>query len=115
MIFDVGEKIHIIERRYFESDLRRHFAGEIVRSSETAIRLIGYVWVYNSNKGEFIKKPEKRERVFNISGDNRLTINILPPETIIDEITYQHSTEKGLIVTDGKTFELDMAEFSSMR
>ena len=115
MVFEVGEKVHIIERRYFEADLRRHFVGEIVKCSESAIRTVGYVWVYNANRGEFIKKPEKRERVFNLSGDNRLTINVMPKEVEVEKITYRVLPEKGLVVTDGEGFTLDITEFSAIR
>jgi len=113
MILENGEKVHIIERRYFEKDLRRHFVGEIIKCTDTAIRLKGYVWVYEINKGTFIKKPEKKERVIYLG--ERLTINVLPQEVNIDEIKYEETPEGNLIVTDGKKFSLDINEFSGSR
>lgn len=48
---DIGEKVHIIERRYFEEDLRRHLVGEVVKSTENAIRVEGHVWIFDKVKG----------------------------------------------------------------
>ena len=61
MMLRTGEKVHIIERRSFEKDLRRHFVGEIIDSSEQSIRVEGYAWVMDVTKGEFVRKPEKRQ------------------------------------------------------
>jgi hypothetical protein len=115
MLVEAGEKLHIIERRYFETDLRRHFVGEVISSMDTMIRIVGYVWIYNPSKGEFVRKPEKRERIFNLTGDNRLTINIIPKNVDIDQVTYKNIPERGLVVTDGKDFELDVSEFTALR
>lgn len=113
MIFEIGEKVHIVERRFFSEDLRRHVVGEIIRCTDKAIRLKGYVWVFDSFKGEFIQKPEKRERV--IFGGDRLIINIIPKDVVLDEIKYVKDHKKGLVVTDGNGFTLEINEFTTMR
>jgi len=112
MILDVGEKVHIVERRYFADDIRRHLVGEIVRSSDNAIRVKGYVWVFDEMKG-FVRKPEVRERV--IYPSDRSTINIIPKEVDLGELKYAISPREGLIVTDGKKFNLSINEFGPMR
>ena len=112
MIFETGEKVHIVERRYFAEDIRRHFVGEIIMCTEHAIRLKGYVWVFDQVKG-FTKKPEKRERIFYLG--NRLTINIIPAEVDLDKIKYVNVPKKGLVVTGGKQFSLEISEFSPIR
>ena len=43
MILEQGEKVHIVERRYFTDDVRRHLVGEVIQCTEQAIRLEGYV------------------------------------------------------------------------
>jgi len=112
MILDVGEKVHIVERRYFSDDIRRHLAGEIVKSSDNAIRVKGYVWVFDAMKG-FVRKPDVRERVLYPS--DRSTINIIPKEVDLGELKYDISPREGLIVTDGKKFNLSINEFGPMR
>jgi hypothetical protein len=90
MIFEIGEKVHIVERRQFAEDLRRHLAGEIIMCTEHAIRLKGYVWVFDQ-------------------------INIIPAEVNLDEIKYVNVPKKGLLVTDGKKFSLEISEFGATR
>ena len=41
MVIDKGEKIHIVTRRNFEGDLRRHFVGEVVEVQDAAVRIEG--------------------------------------------------------------------------
>ncbi|MBU0597412.1 hypothetical protein KKF61_00260 [Patescibacteria group bacterium] len=111
-ILDVGEKIHIIERRYFENDLRRHFAGEILRVVGNIIRIRGYVWVFNGSKGEFQKRPELRERIIVIG--ERHTINLITKNTDINNLYYTRLEGSGTVVTDGKDFSLQIHEFTSL-
>jgi hypothetical protein len=37
----LGEVIHVIERRIFSGDVRRHFVGEIEACSNSALRVKG--------------------------------------------------------------------------
>ena len=113
MILDIGEKVHIIERRYFSDDLRRHFIGEVVKCTENAIRVGGYAWIFDQVKFEFVRKSGFRERVF-YPGD-RLIINIIPSEVDLEKIKYTLLSDKGLVVTDGKNFVLAINEFSAIR
>lgn len=108
MILKVGEKVLIIERRYFAEDIRRHFVGEIIESSENAFRVKGHAWVFDTMIG-FVRKPEVRERVFYPNG--RTTINIIPKEVNLDEIEYRDNAQKSIVVTDGKKLSLDITEF----
>ena len=50
MLVEIGEKVHIAVRRMFETDLRRHFVGEIKAANDSVVRLIGYSIVYDKNK-----------------------------------------------------------------
>jgi G3E family GTPase len=108
MIPVVGEKVHIIERKYFPEDLQRHMVGEIIQSSESVLRIKGYVWIRDPIKG-FVRKTGKRDRV--VYPSDRTTINIIPKEVDIGDIKYLN-VEKTLVVTDGKNFSLDITEFS---
>jgi len=113
MILETGEKVHIIERRYFPNDLRRHFVGQIVECTETVMRVKGRAWVFDESKGEFACKREVRERI--IALGERLTINVIPQETSLEDVSYQLSPQNELVVTDGKKFSLEISEFSAIR
>ena len=111
MTLSRGEKVHIIERRYFEEDLRRHFVGEIVGSSEQSIRVEGYTWVMDTTKGEFVRKREKRLRV--LYPGERTIIHVIPHQVDVAELKYVVEPKRGRIVTDDEQFALDISEYSA--
>jgi hypothetical protein len=113
MILEPGEKVHIVERRYFTDDVRRHLIGEVLKCTTQSVRIKGYVWVFDNVNGRFVRKPEKRERIVYLG--NRLTINVIPPEVDLEAVKYVADPQKGLQVTDGKEFFLEVTEFTVMR
>ena len=113
MILDVGEKLHIVERRLFNEDLRRHFVGEVVNCIGDMVRAKGNVWIFDNINKDFIKKPEIRERIIKLGDRN--TVNVIPKDVDLNEVIYQRTTNGGLVVTDGKKFSLDVLEFSAQR
>jgi len=114
MIFEPGEKIHVIIRRLFETDLRRHFIGEIVGVSESVVKVKGCVIVLNSVTNQYELKPDTRVRVVSLI-DARNIINVIPSEANIEDTQYVLTHEKRLVVTDGESFTLDINEFSTTR
>jgi hypothetical protein len=112
-IIKVGEMLHIIERRYFESDPRRHFIGEVLAVDHDIIRIRGRVWIYDTVKNRFVLKPETRERAM-ILGERHI-VNVLPPGVLIDVLVYETTDAGNLVVTDHKDFSLDINEFGHSR
>ncbi|MBN2103481.1 hypothetical protein JW835_05510 [bacterium] len=110
MLMHPGDKLHIIARRRFETDLRRHFVGEVQTVEQNAIRAKGYVFIFDHASNHFIKKAEPHTRIFSLI-DAGIIINVLPSETNIDDVHYQLSAENHMVVTDGNLFHLDIQEF----
>ena len=108
------EKIHVITRRRFERDLRRHFVGEVQAATETTARVEGYTFVFDEGENEFVKRPETRVRIFGLADSGNI-INVIPEATDIRNLSYRLSAENRLILTDGKSFSLDVNEFSQWR
>ncbi len=108
-IVAVNEKVHIIEKRLFVDDVRRHFVGEVKAYSDNAVRVVGYTWVYNSTEGRYKKRTGRRERII-ILGD-RIIINVIPKETIIEDVSYVVDKNSRLFITDNRNFQLDISEF----
>jgi hypothetical protein len=106
-----GEAIHVIERRLFSDDVRRHFIGEIEACTDRALRVRGHLYVYDSGASAFTRKPELRTRLIPL--DNRVIINILPDGVSLEDVYYTHDDENNLTLTDGADFELDISEFST--
>ena len=110
-VLEVGEKLHIMTRRNFPDDLRRHFVGEVVAISGNAMRVEGYAFVFNPTSLEYKRREELRTRIFAIA-DTQLIINVMPQAVKIDRLRY--ATPDGrLVVTDGVSFSLDINEFNA--
>ena len=113
MLLDVGDKVHVIERRQFDSDVRRHFFGVVERVDSGAMRITGYVFVYDPGSSSYVRGAMQRTRVIPL-GSAGFVINVAPNETEPVDVRYveQHGR---LTVTDGGSFSLDINEFGRMR
>lgn len=109
----IGEKIHVMARRSFEGDLRRHFVGRVLRSNESNARLEGYAFVFDTTRNQFVKKPELRTRLVSLTDSGNI-INILPESVEIGALEYRDD-DGTLMITDGQGFKLDINEFGPRR
>lgn len=110
-LVEPGEAVHVIERRLFPGDVRRHFVGEIEACTDRALRVRGYLYVYDSGASAFSRKHELRTRLIPL--DNRVIVNVLPGQVSLEEVRYTRDAEGNLTLTDGANFELDISEFST--
>jgi hypothetical protein len=110
MLLELGEKIHLMVRRKFEDDLRRHFIGEVLVADSSVARVAGYVFIFDYSANEYIRRPEKRIRIIGLADSGNI-INVLPITADIEKAEYTQSRENKLVVTDNKTFTLDINEF----
>jgi hypothetical protein len=112
MVLENGEKIFIVTRRSFVEDLRRHFVGQVLGSTDMVVRAKGFVFVYDNTKGDFVRREDVRTRVFSLT-DAGFIINILPNEASLEDIHYQVDENNQRIITDGKTFKMNASEFGA--
>ena len=110
-VLEREEKVLVITRRLFTGDARRHFVGSVERYDPGAMRVRGYAFVYNAEKGGFVKRRSQRTRVFPL--DNHLIVFVLPYDTDLGVVHYEHDKELGLVATDGKQFKLELSEFNA--
>ena len=111
-VIEVGEKMHIITRRLFEGDARRHFVGEVTRVSGELQEVRGYTFVFNRGTNEFKKRPDLRTRVFSL-GQAHYIVNKIPREVALELLEYR-LIDKRLVVTDSRDFVLDINEFGHL-
>ncbi len=104
-----GDKLHVITRRLFADDFRRHFAGEVTAADGSFCQLQGYTFVHNSSTNEFRRRPELRTRIFSFA-DAIHIVNKLPSQVEISSLEYRF-VEKRLVVMDKTGFYLDINEF----
>lgn len=114
MVIDVGEKVHVIERRRFDGDIRRHVCGVVDRSDDTAVRITGYEFIYDSGLSGYIRGQRARTRTVPL-GAAGYVVNVIPPDTVIESVRYESDESGRLRVTDGDSFNLDINEFGRLR
>jgi len=114
MLIQVGEKIHIITRRLFENDLRRHFVGVVTGADACTLRLSGYAFVFDETQNDFVRLDDRRDRVISLT-DGGLVLNILPAGANLEAIRYTTDSQGRRITTDGESFNLNINEFGLKR
>jgi len=114
MVITEGEKVHIITRRCFEGALRHHFAGVVEAVEGGMIRVIGHLFVYDQVKAEFVRKKQRRTRIFGM-GDAGLIITVLPETVEVDDLHYIMDTSGIRTLTDNHTFAINVTEFGVFR
>jgi hypothetical protein len=112
MPLSTGTKIHVLDRRLFDGDVRRHFVGEVEAVANSVARVRGYMFVHEPGKSSYVRSRREQVRIVALI-DARLIIRILPPETAIAEVEYRAEGNR-TIVTDGR-FELEIADFGAHR
>ncbi len=114
MVIDIGDKLHIVERRLFDGDVRRHFFGVVEGVDHAAIRVTGFAFIYDSGSTQYVRSSERRTRVIPL-GSSGFILNVAPRETDIDQVRYDEGEDGRLVVTDGGVFRLDVNEFGRLR
>ena len=104
-----GDKLHINTRRQLHEDVRRHFAGEVIAASSELYEVRGFSFIYHSGMNEYRRNPEIRTRIFSLADAGHI-VNKLPRGADIASVKYQ-IVEGRLVVTDTRSFTLDINEF----
>ena len=110
MIIEPGEKVHIFVRRNFEGELRRHFIGEVTAVQGSVVRLFGNSIVFDKTKNVFVKGKGERITIVDLA-ESGYIVNVIPKSVVISELVYKQNIEKQLVLTDEKSFTLDINEF----
>ena len=112
-LVETGDKLHIMARRLFEEDIRRHFVGEVIAASDMSVEIRGYTFIFQSGVNEYRRLPEERTRIFTL-GDAGYVVNKLPRHVDVSAIVYQN-VRGCLVITDGGEFSLPINEFGAAR
>ena len=112
MIVEKGEKLHVIYRALYDNSTRRHFLGEVITVEGPVCRLEGFVFVYDQKSTEFIRKPESRITIIDLSDSGYIT-NLIDQEVNLDKVIYKYAPGIGLVATDNNGFSLNINEFGA--
>ena len=114
MVLTPGSKVHIITRRLFERDLRRHFVGSVEEVTEVLARVTGRAFVYDETETEFVRRDDTRTRIFSLS-DSGLIVTVLPSDTNVEQVVYRIDAQGRRMVTDDAAMSLNVTEFGPER
>lgn len=114
MVVETGDRLHIITRRLFDGDLRRHFVGEVERCAQDLAMVKGFVFVFDNNSHSYVRLPETRHRVVGLGSAGHI-INVLPPTIDIERLQYLVNGDNKLVLTDGDGYSLSINEFGMLR
>ncbi len=112
VIITAGEKVHIIYRALYENSTRRHFLGEVIVAEGALCRIEGFAFVYDNKSTMYVKKPESRVTVVDLS-ESGYIVNVVNSAVTLSEVNYKYVQDVGLVATDGKSFVLNINEFGS--
>ncbi len=82
MILKPGEKVHVVIRRGFEEDIRRHFIGAVTNASDSVARVRGFAFILN-NVTKYLRQPEVRERIVSLV-DANIIVHVLSTDADIE-------------------------------
>jgi hypothetical protein len=101
-------------RRSYESQLQRHFVGQVDAADGAVVRATGYVFIYDDDKAQYIKKDEPRTTILDLA-ESGYIVNFIPANVNIEDLRYEVIDRTYLAFTDGRDFLLDINEFSTRR
>ena len=108
-ILAVGEKLHIMTRRFFTDDVHLHFVGEISAVAGPLFKAQGYSFVFDSGTNSYVKHPKLRTRLFSVSDAGHI-ITMIPQEVDLNTLEYRLVSGR-LAITDSRGFSLEINEF----
>ena len=114
MVLREGEKLQVITRRWFDTDLRLRLVGEVQAVSEVAVRVEGYLFVFDAGSNRWVKRPDRRVRVVGLA-DSGSEVYVLPAHLDINDLSYQTTSNYHVVLTDNKGFSMEINEFSAIR
>lgn len=114
MLIEIGEKAHIVTRRLFDENIRRHFVGEVVAVDGVVARMEGYTFIYDAKKNQYLKAPEKQISIYDLS-ESGYVVNIISKDVDIEKLEYKTVDRVHLVITDGELFSLGIHEFGVNR
>jgi hypothetical protein len=108
-VIGIGDKVHVVPRRLFNGDIRRHFVGEVATVSGDLSELRGYTFVFQARMNEFRRLPELRTRLLSLREAGHI-FNKIPRGVEVGLLFYQ-VVDRRLVVTEGQAVSLPINEF----
>jgi len=112
-LLEPGEKVHVIERRVFDGDVRRHFVGEVEAATDSAVRAVGFTFVLNPMTGNFDRREPARTRIVPL-GAAGVVVYVIPRQIDVKAVRYEWAAGNRLVVR-APGWEVFLDEFATAR
>jgi hypothetical protein len=113
MLLSKGEKIFVVLRRLFETEVRRSFVGEVMEASDVAIKAQGYEFIYDEANNNFVRSELERSRIFSLI-DAGTVLRVLPNDINYEKIHYGWKGNQR-VLTDEESFVFHINVFGVLR
>lgn len=107
-----GEKVFVITRRLYDGDRLRQFVGEVMESSDTVIKVRGYVFVHDDFTNEIVRREDVRTRIISLV-DAVNIILVIPKEVNLENVQYEIDNMNQHVLTDKESFSMNLNEFGA--
>lgn len=108
-----GDRIHVVIRRRFDGDVRRHFVGAVTAVGGNVFRAEGYGFVHDPNENVFVRGDRSLDRLVSLIDAGNL-ISVLPPHVDLEALQFE-TVGNRTVLTDGAGFEGGVNEFGPLR
>jgi hypothetical protein len=112
MILQVGEKVHVLVRRRFESDVRRQLVGEVVAAGESLVRLRSFTYSFEPAFNLYSRSARAREQLVSLVDALNL-ITVIPAEVDLEKLEFRLEGNQ-TVLTDGH-FSVQVEEAQGRR
>ena len=68
-------------RRKYDGQLQRHFAGQVDAVDGATVRATGYVFIYDDDKAQYVKKESQRTTILDLA-ESGYIVNFIPSNSI---------------------------------
>jgi hypothetical protein len=110
MLLQEGDKILVAHRRLFARDEARFFIGRVDACEAGVVKVTGHSYVRDMFTGRMLEKAEPRTKLLSLSSGT-LIVYLLPEPVCLDDLRFV-TDDRRLLLTDGKEFTMNLAEFS---
>ena len=106
MILQVGEKVHVLVRRRFESDVRRQLVGEVVAANESLVRLRSFTFAFEPAFNLYTRSASPREQLVSLIDALNL-VTLLPPEADLERLEFRLEGNRTVLTDGGFSIEVE--------
>jgi len=109
MLIDEGDKVLATVRRLYESEYPRFFIGVVEAATETVVRVLGAVYIWDPYRNAVVQREGRRRKLIPFSSPHFI-VHSLDRDLDLDAVTFTADTNGRIFLTDGGKPIMELAE-----